>query len=74
MHREHLHGVLGAGNRTLDNVSAVSEQLYVERVQRGRELSWGQGRPLGAKAHEIQPLDILAEPEPHREPFELLDP
>lgn len=74
MHREHLHGVLGAGNRTLDKVSAVSKQLYAERVERGRELSWGQGRPLGAKAHEIQPLDILAEPEPHREPFELLDP
>lgn len=68
------HGVLGAGNRALSTASAVTEQLCVESVERRRELSWGQGRPLGARAHEIQPLDILAEPEPHKEPTEPLDP
>ena len=67
-----VHGVLGAGNRTLNTASAVSEQLCVESVERRRELSWGQGRPLGARAHEIQPLDILAEPEPQRNPLNLL--
>ena len=60
VHREHPHGVLGPGNRTLNKASAVSEQFYVESVERARELSWGQGRPLGARTHEIQPLDILA--------------
>lgn len=74
VHREHPHGVLGPGNRTLNKASAVSEQFYVESGERGRELSSGQGRPLGARTHEIQPLDILAESEPHKEPLEPLDP
>ena len=52
--------------------SAVSEQLCVDCVERGRELSWGQGRPLGARAHEINLWTSWQNLSPTRNPLNLL--